>query len=172
MKNELRKKYLKIREVITEKNYKDEIIYNKIINNQKVKDSKLILIYVSTNYEVDTLKLINYFLKTKIVAVPKIINNIMYFCYINSINDLEKGYFNILEPTNNNIVTDFSNSVSITPGICFSKDGDRIGYGKGFYDRFYKKNNVYSIGICYKECLVDKIKIDIYDQKIDEVISD
>ena len=96
MKRSLRKKYLLERENVKEREIKDEIIFNKVINNNFVRSSKLILIYVSFNREVDTIKLINYFLSHNyLVAVPKIDRDIMNFYYINSLDDLNNGYFNI-----------------------------------------------------------------------------
>ena len=172
MKQELRKKYLNIRNTIKNKDIKDNIIYNKIINDIDIIDKDLILIYVSYNNEVDTIKIINYFLDKKKVAIPRIDNGIMNFYYIENLNELKKGYFGILEPISNRIVKDFNNCVSITPGICFSKDGFRIGYGKGFYDKFYSKNDMLKIGLCYKECFVSKIDNDRYDIAMDKVITD
>ena len=172
MKNELRKKYLDIRKNINNRSIKDKIIFDKVINDEYINKCDLVLIYVSYNYELDTLNIINYFLNKKKVAVPRIDDGIMNFYYINSINDLKKGYFGILEPVSNDIVKDYSNCVSITPGICFDKLGYRLGYGKGFYDSFYSKYDVYKIGLCYKECLVDKLDTDNYDIAIDKVITD
>ncbi len=173
MKRSLRKKYLLERENVKEREIKDEIIFNKVINNNFVRSSKLILIYVSFNREVDTIKLINYFLSHNyLVAVPKIDRDIMNFYYINSLDDLNNGYFNILEPTTKNIVKNFNDAVCITPGVCFSKDGYRIGYGKGFYDKFFQNHNVYSIGLCYKECLINNIPYDIYDKRVNDIITD
>ena len=172
MKKELRKKYLEIRKKIKNKNSKDLTIFKKVIINEKVKKTTTILIYVSTKDEVDTKKLIEYFLKSKKVAVPKVMGNDMKFYFIKSLDDLEKGSFNILEPKTKAEVKDFSNALSITPGICFSKDGYRIGYGKGFYDRFYQKHEISKIGLCYKECLVEQLPNDPFDINVDEVISD
>ena len=171
MKEELRQKYLLIRKNIKNKDTKDKAIYNKVINNSKIKSSNLILIYVSKKEEVDTINIINYFLKSKQIAVPKIENNIMNFYYIKSLNDLKKGSFNVLEPNTKDKVTDFNNCISITPGICFSKDNYRIGYGKGYYDKFYEDNNIYSIGLCYKECLLNSIPKDKGDIPVNEIIT-
>ena len=171
MKNELRKKYLLVRNNINNKCKKDQIIYEKVINNSFVKKSDTILIYVSKDSEVDTINLINYFLKIKKVAVPKVNNNIIEFFYINSLDDLEKGYFNVLEPDTKKKVTNFNNAVCITPGICFNKKGYRIGYGKGYYDRFFSKHKIYAIGLCYQECLINNNFANSYDIKVNEVIS-
>ena len=172
MKESLREKYKIIRKNIIDKTNKDNQIYEKVISNNKVINSKKILIYVSLNDEVDTLKLIKYFLTNKEVAVPKIENGIMNFYYINSLTDLKKGLYNILEPQTKRIVTDFTNSIIITPGICFDIFNYRIGYGKGYYDKFFKKhNNTYKIGLCYDECLIDNTYNDSYDIPVDEVIT-
>ena len=172
MKTELRKKYLLVRNNINKKWKKDKVIYEKVINNSYVKNSDAILIYVSKDSEVDTINLIKYFLKYKKVAVPKVNNNIIEFYYIDSLDDLEKGFFNVLEPITKKKVTNFNNVVCITPGICFNKKGFRIGYGKGYYDRFFSKYKIYAIGLCYQECLINNNFADIYDIKVNEVISD
>ena len=172
MKNELRKKYLLVRNNINKKCKKDQIIYEKVINNSFVKNSDTILIYVSKDSEVDTINLINYFLKFKKVAVPKVNDNIIEFFYINSLDDLEEGCFNVLEPITNKKVTDFNNVLCITPGICFNKEGYRIGYGKGYYDRFFSKHEIYAIGLCYQECLINDNFANSDDIKVNEVISD
>lgn len=173
MKKEfLRKKYKEKRDNIKNKVTKDNLIYQKVINNKDILSSKTLLIYISINSEVDTIKIINYFLNTKNIAVPKIIDNDMFFCYVTNLNELTSGKYNIPEPTNENIVTDFDNSICIVPGICYDKENYRIGYGKGYYDRFLSKNKIKTIGLCYKECMIEKIDNDKYDYKIDEVITD
>ena len=173
MKKEfLRKKYKEKRDNIKNKVTKDNLIYQKVINNKDILSSKTLLIYISINSEVDTIKIINYFLYAKNIAVPKIIDNDMFFCYVTNLNDLTPGKYNIPEPTNENIVTDFDNAICIVPGICYDKENYRIGYGKGYYDRFLSKNKIKTIGLCYTECMIEKIDNDKYDYKIDEVITD
>ena len=115
--------------------------------------------------------MIKYFLSIKKVAVPKVIGNDMYFYYINSLDDLEKGYFGILEPTTSKLVKDFNNTVCIVPGICFDKNNNRIGYGKGFYDRFLQNKNIYTIGLSFKECLIEDTNASQNDIKLKKIIS-
>ncbi len=173
MKNELRKKYLLVRKNISNKTVKDQNILNKVLSNNKIKEAKVILCYVSNSEEVDTINLIIELLKTKVIAVPKIEDKKMNFYIIKSIQELKEGYYGILEPISINLLTDYSSSVSITPGICFDYDGYRLGYGKGFYDYFYSLHpHLYKIGLCYKECLLDKINREKFDVKVDEIITD
>ena len=110
-KNELRKIYKNIRNNIKDRNTQNKIIFNKLINLEEIKNIDTILIYVSFNNEVDTLNIIKYFLKKKKIAVPKVNSDEMDFYYIESLKDLSQGSFNILEPTTNNKVTNFNNSI-------------------------------------------------------------
>lgn len=173
MKKSLRKKYLLLRKDVSCKKEKDNIIFDRVISNDKVILANTILIYVSLKYEVDTRRLINYFLVSgKKVAVCKVLGKEMKFYYINSFDDLVLGYKNVLEPKEYCIeVTYFNGSVSITPGICYNRIGYRIGYCGGYYDRFYDKVNLYKIGLCYKEFLIDEAFNDIYDVAVDEIIT-
>lgn len=174
MKRELRKKYLLLRKNISDKEKRDMIIFDKVINNCRVIKASTILIYVSLDDEVNTKRLIDYFLRNgKRVGVCKVLGKDMQFYYINSFNDLGVGYKNILEPKDYCLqINDFNNCISITPGICFNVSGYRIGYGAGYYDRFYEKVNPYKIGLCYKEFLIDEAFNDIYDVAVDEIITD
>lgn len=72
-KNELRKIYKNIRNNIKDRNTQNEIIFNKLINLEEIKNIDTILIYVSFNNEVDTLNIIKYFLKKKKLLFQKLI---------------------------------------------------------------------------------------------------
>ena len=169
----LRNKYKEIRKNILNKEEYDQVIFNKVINLEEYKQSDLILIYVSLKDEVDTIKLIEYSLeKGKKVAVPKCEGNYMIFYYISSLEDLERGNFEILEPKIKEEVSDFNNSICIIPGVLFDKQNNRIGYGRGFYDRFLEKYTGIKIGLTYKECICDEIDIDENDIKMDIIIKD
>lgn len=169
----LRNKYKEIRKNIKNKELLDDKIFNKIIELKEYKESKLILIYVSLNDEVDTLKLIKHSLKIgKKVAVPKCEGDNIVFYNINKLSDLEEGSFRILEPKTNEVINDFSDSICIIPGIAFDKENNRIGYGRGFYDRFLEEYNGTKIGLAYRECICDKIDNETTDIKMDIVITD
>lgn len=167
----LRTKYQSIRQNIKNKDEQNRLIFQQIINNPQINQSDLILIYLSFNDEVDTQPIINLFLKSKKIAVPKITDSEMEFYYITSKTKFQKNKFGILEPITNNKVLDFQNSVCLTPGLCFDKNGNRLGYGHGFYDKFLNQKNIYSIGLCYQECLLPHLHHTKFDHKIDEIIT-
>lgn len=168
----LRSKYKELRKNITNKEEQNDIIFNKVINLEEYKQSELVLTYVTLKDEVDTIKLIEYSLKNgKKVAVPKCEGNDIVFYYISSLEDLENGKFGILEPKTNKAVKNLNNSICIIPGLAFDKQNNRIGYGRGFYDRFLENYNGIKIGLTYKECVCDKIDAEINDIKMDRIIT-
>ena len=177
LKDSLRNKYLVNRKNIPNKNEKSEIIFNKIIKNEIYINSRTIGIYMNLDSEVDTKKIIDYSIKNnKIVAIPKVVGNNLEFYQIKSLNDnFVKSPFNILEPisTKENYIDKSNIDLLIVPGICFDNEGNRIGFGKGYYDRYLNNSNIKTIGICFKEQITTKIiPTNRYDVKIDVIITD
>lgn len=167
----LRNKYKGIRKNILNKEEQDDMIFNKVINLEEYKQSDLILTYVSLKDEVDTIKLIKHSLENgKKVAVPKCEGNDIVFYNISSLEELQEGSFQILEPKTGQAVTNFNHSICIIPSVAFDKQKNRIGYGRGFYDRFLEKYTGIKIGLVYRECICDKIDVDGNDIKMDKVI--
>ena len=150
-KTALRLKYQSIRQNIKNKDEQNRLIFQQIITSQQIKNSDLILVYLSLPNEVDTQPTINYFINSKPIAVPKITDSNMDFYFINPQTKFQSNQFGILEPINSQKVSNFQNAVCLTPGLCFDKNGNRLGYGRGFYDKFLNQNNIYSIGLCYHE---------------------
>lgn len=176
IKNDLREKAIKKRKNISNKGEKDALIEKKLISFDEYKRAKTVLIYVSLDDEVKTDNIINQaMLDKKQIAVPFCRDNIgnMDFYIINSLSQLEKGRFNVREPKiyECEILKDFSNSVIIVPGLLFDKKGYRLGFGKGYYDRFLKNYKGKSIGLCYDEMIASEVPISEYDKKVDYIIT-
>ena len=178
-KNYLRKKYLLYRKNLSNSKRKlfNDNIFSKFISLNEYKTCEILLIYVSTPIEVDTKKLIEYALKDgKKVAVPKCINGThkIYFYFINSFNDLEVAKFSLLEPKSDlcEKVVSFDNSICVVPGLAYDKSGHRLGYGKGYYDRFLSSYNGTKIGVCYCSCVLKKLIIGKFDRPVDILITD
>ncbi len=62
--------------------------------------------------------------------------------------------------------------ILLIPGLAFSRDGARLGRGKGYYDRYLENKNIIKIGICFHEQLVDEVPMEEQDVKMDFVITD
>ncbi len=155
----------------------DEIIYRKLLSLKKVQNASAVLCYVSAHSEVDTRRFIENCLELKkTVAAPKCLDGqSMVFKVIDSLSDLESGMYGIDEPKAycRDISRErFCGSVLIVPGLSFDKDGYRLGYGKGYYDRFISRYDGYCIGLCRKDFLTDSVLRDEYDMPVSLVITD
>ncbi|MBQ8550413.1 MAG: 5-formyltetrahydrofolate cyclo-ligase [Clostridia bacterium] len=135
-----------------------------------------LLIYVSTPIEIDTKLIIeNAFADGKRVAVPRCIpeTRLMEFHYITSLEDLSAGSFGVLEPSEDcPIVKDFSGCLMIVPAIQFDISGYRLGYGKGYYDRYMSRFTGVSAGLCYSEEIRRHMYHGRYDKPVDIIVTD
>ena len=174
-KDNIREKYKQIRLNIINKKEKSSIIFNKLIMLDVYKNSKVIAIYKNLNSEVDTNNLIEYSLKNnKKVLLPRIVNDEIRFYTIAADEELIKSNFGVYEPLENNNKLYSKNDINliIIPGISFDKEKNRIGFGKGYYDKYLKNKNIYKIGLCFDEQIADKLPCSENDIKMDIVITD
>lgn len=154
----------------------DKKICNKLLNLWAVREADTFLCYVSTDIEVDTRNFINALLKSgKKVAVPRCEGgpSEMNFYYINSLDELVPGSFGVLEPIPEKakMLTDTENTVCIVPAFMFDKSGYRLGYGKGYYDRYLSRYKGTAIGICYSENIRNELFHGKYDRTVDMIVT-
>lgn len=177
-KEALRKEYTNIRKNIKNKSYKDNKIFNKIINSKIYKESNVVALYHSLNSEVDTINLIKYMLKDKKqVYLPKVLNDTdMEFYKITMLEDIDyKNNLGIYEPSiNQDKLNKYLLDLIIIPGICFDKNKNRIGFGKGYYDKYMEDIKAIKVALSYEEQVVkDKmISTSNNDIKVDMIITD
>lgn len=133
---------------------------------------KVIGIYLSIPNEVETDGIIEELLKQgKIVAAPRIEDNELVFHKLESIKDVEHNKYHIREPLFSSEIID-NIEIMIVPGIAFDVSKNRIGYGKGYYDRYLSKHECYKVGLAFDEHLHKEIPTDSSDVKMDIVITD
>ena len=178
-KNYLRKNFLKKRSELssTNRELKSRKIMNTLIGIDEIKNAKNICIYVSKDSEADTKIIIEWLLGIgKAVYVPKsdIKSSKMTFYKIYSLDELCIGAFNVLEPKGDNEKYSYSdsNDVCIVPAISFDKSGYRLGYGKGYYDRFLTGFKGVKIGICFDEFISETLPRLDTDIAVDMIITD
>ena len=155
----------------------DKKIQNKLLNLFIVREADVILTYVSTDIEVKTLDFIETLLKQgKKVAVPKCLNDKgdMNFFIIESLSDLESGFFGVQEPDPQKalIAETTEKSVCIVPAFLFDEKGFRLGYGKGYYDRFLSKFQGKTVGVCYNENIRDSLMHGKYDRPVELIVTE
>ena len=137
-------------------------------------DAKCVFCYVSRNDEIDTFPILEDILKREIrLVVPKCISKgIMIACEIQDLNQLQKGKFGIYEPIAQNEIFPGSIEVAIVPCLSASKDGRRLGYGGGYYDRYLAGSSFLKIVLCYEKMISEKIPTNIHDCKMDMLITE
>lgn len=179
VKQNLRAKYRQFRERM-EPQHKielDSIIQSRLLALSEYSGFDTLFTYVSKPIEVDTIALITAALANhKKVAVPRCLPETcdMEFYYITSMDDLEKGCFGVLEPVPERcrLVPPGKTGLCIVPGLSFDAQGYRLGYGKGYYDRFLAEFNGFTVGICYAGCVQWNLPHGYYDRPVDVLITE
>ena len=149
--------------------------------------------YVSMDVEFPTLQLLKQILKDKkTLALPRVYGKELQFCQVDLKDDdifpLEKGAFNIMEPLNNAPILfpqtnerlkELLPMVVLVPGRAFSIKGSRLGYGGGFYDRFFSslfsccnRSSVSLVGLCFSFQVLPTLPCGKYDVLVDEVVTE
>ncbi|OGS43475.1 MAG: 5-formyltetrahydrofolate cyclo-ligase [Elusimicrobia bacterium RIFOXYD2_FULL_34_15] len=177
-KKEIREKKIAIRKVVCEeivwKNSKK--IFEKICSLKEFKKAKKIMFYLPFQNEVDTKKMIEKAFKLhKEVFFPKIIKDRVVAIKVKNLSNLVQGKYGILEPETkvyNSKAVDFLDVV-IVPGVVFDKKCNRVGFGKGYFDKFLKKNkNSKKVGLAHSFQIVDNISVSKRDVPMDIVITE
>ena len=178
-KTALRKQYKNIRAIIENREEKDRLITSNLLSSMSYKYCKKILLYSSFGSEPDTWDIAKKALDDgKELYFPKSYDGgIMKFFKVKSFEDLYEGKFGIKEPSDKNeeyIPGNSTSELCIVPALCFDKDGYRIGYGKGYYDRFLSKFKGISAGIAYSDCISETPVVyeKRHDKKVDIIISE
>lgn len=148
----------------------NETILKKIKELSTFNNACNIMIYYPLDNEINLLPLLN---KKKNFCFPVIINNEI-IPYKNNF-EFNTGKYNIKEPKNSTPQSIEEIDLIIAPALCVDINGNRLGYGKGYYDKFIKKLNRNKtkilVGIL-DEFVVKEIDADIFDEKIDFIVTE
>ncbi len=181
MKNKLRNEAFKKRNQLNQR----EIIEKskKILFLLKSFEEKLIdkhvFIFIDFKTEVKTLDIILYLKSINCkIFIPKInsVTKEMDIYPYTSHDDLIRSKYGILEPKSNNtlVINPEILDIVITPGVVFDKEGYRIGYGGGYYDRLFENigDKVMKIAVGFELQVIDKVPRDSYDKAVDYLITE
>lgn len=191
-KKQLRHKFLELRKSSENLSYSPEnhiivkntkeviesIIFNKnrqvsfIKKNDIIDKNNIIGLYWPMAGEVDIMKLAANF-PTK-VALPKLKGTKMYYVKYDHNSKMEKSPFSkLMQPQNEDKVEP---NIIVIPGLTFSLNGDRLGFGMGHYDRYVveksARQNVVKIGVCFHKYLSEYLPREPHDLRLDYVITD
>lgn len=176
LKKDLRREYRIRRKAVKDRDAKEKLIIDTLISSDIFKSADCIFLYCSHDGEIDTDRVSAEAERLlKKTAYPYCLDEkgIMEF-YFSSRKDLIKGMYGIYEPDiekcEKAVFTE--KSLCIVPGVAFGINGERLGFGKGYYDRFLESFNGKTVGLSFEECLSDSIPMETHDRKIDYLITD
>ena len=177
MKNELRKIYkLKRREMTVEEvEVKSKKACKHFLESDLYKNADTLMLYMPLGKETDTTDIINCaFSDGKKVAFPVTdeASGDITPCYATAQTEFSKGGFSVREPDVKVVAKPEDFDIIIVPGIAFDVQGNRIGFGKGCYDKLLVKTNALKIGFCYDLQIFDNIPTEEFDIKMDYIITE
>lgn len=137
-------------------------VFRYIENSKAFENSKKVMIFASLPDEIPTHEVIKRWSQLKELYLPRVNGDDIDVVKF-STTDIETGSYNILEPTNNDLLDPEELDLIIVPGVAFDRNGNRCGRGKGFYDRFLAKTHAITIAVCFDCQLVDELPTEPHD---------
>ncbi len=132
--------------------------------------------FVSCRSEMDTTVLIQILLEEgeHPVAVPRVRGEEMEFVAIHSMEELVPGAMQILEPAAGTVIR-ADEGLMLMPGLAFDLQGNRVGYGAGYYDRYldrYDSGGLYKVAYAFDFQILDRIQAEEHDRRVDAIVTD
>lgn len=154
---------------------KSKLVENEFLKSDIYKKAESIMLYMPIQNEVDTSGIIKTALSDGKKLVFPVTENgsgkITPF-FANSETEFVKGNFSVPEPICSKAAKPEEIDVILVPGIAFDSSGNRIGFGKGCYDKFLSRCTALRVGVCYDFQLCERIAADVHDKKMDYILSE
>lgn len=147
-------------------------LVEKFLASDAYKNARTIYGYMPYNQEVRTTKALEQALKDgKILALPKVCGDRMDFIVVTDLSQVEEGYCGIPEPIHDGPLATDETALVLMPGLAFDREGHRMGYGGGFYDKFLEQEpNHPTLALCYEFQMMPHLDVEAHDIPVDEVI--
>ncbi len=146
-------------------------IFSRLATTNEIQNARVVALFVSLDDEPSTTDIIEQLSLHKRVVVPRIEGDEMEFYDISE--GLQQGAFGIMEPLATTPISPDEIDVMVVPGVAFTRNGNRIGRGKGFYDKYLSRRGfrAYTIGVCYPSQIVENIPTEKHDKTLDSVVT-
>lgn len=147
-------------------------ILDKLEELDVFQESEIIFLYWSMPGEVETHEFVEKWSKQKTILLPVTVGDDLVLKPFTSRENMQLSNLkNLYEPTGIDFKELSKITLAIIPGVAFDKQNNRLGYGRGFYDKLLSQLSFYKIGICYDFQFFDKIPYDKHDIKMDMVLT-
>lgn len=168
----LRRECLRIRSAVRGRGEKDRAIYGHVTALREWREAQRVYLYLSAKGEPDTFALARAAWESgKEVLAPVCGGEVgqMDFYAFTGFEQLRPGKWGILEPDPQICRPSGRGKgpcLCLVPGLAFGRDGARLGYGKGYYDRFLAAMEIDTVGLCFQELLLDRVPAGIQDKRV------
>lgn len=148
-------------------------LLNRLAVHERFVAANVVMLFHSLPDEINTHQFIEDWAERKTLLLPVVQGDDLELRrYIKGEQMCETGYH--IEAPQSHIFTDLSAiDLVIVPGVAFDDAGNRMGRGRGYYDRFLSQHTLskaYKLGICYKQQMIENIPVEPHDIRMDEVI--
>ena len=172
-KNQMRELLTQKRRLLTKEQILEQsaLIISQLEQLPCFQSAKTVLLYYPMHNEVNLLPLIKKYKKEKTFLFPVVQRKLMTACPYEGNAKMHRGKYNIPEPTTPPYRGEID--LILVPGVAFDLQGNRLGRGGGYYDRFIKSqpHTTTLVGVAYEFQLVDKVPANRHDQKMHHVIT-
>lgn len=173
----LRRALLAKREGLPYREAKSREIRRQVLELPQFHRAKALLLYLSMGSEVDTWGIFEQALAAgKEVFAPRCLDKQghMAFHRVDSREDLVAGAFGLLEPDPARcpLWQGESGALCLVPGLAFDEEGFRLGYGKGYYDRFLGSRPVEAVGVCFEGLLLPRLPRGPFDRQVARLVTE
>ena len=150
---------------------KSDTIFAQVEKLPEFLQAKCIFAYMALGDEVQTQSFIKRWVATKRIVLPIVKGDDLELREYTMDGALTPGEsFGIMEPHNGRLVDLSEIDLAIIPGVAFDKQGNRMGRGKGYYDKLLTDSAFYKIGVCFDFQLFENVPVDSFDVKMDAII--
>lgn len=177
-KTQLRKTCLARRDALSQSDIRDKsrAIHERLSAIAEFRNAKQFLCYVSKDNEVDTLTLIGSLLtEGRSVLVPIVEQDgTLQWSRLESLDELEPGAFGVPEPRAEcrRLVNAAHDALVIVPCVAFDSSGHRLGYGKGYFDRFLERHRGRTVGLAFETQKIEHLPVEEHDVPLDIVLTE
>jgi len=171
-KNEIRRKIKAMKSMLLEREKQEaaELVFAQLERTPAFIMANHILMYHSLPDELSTHSFLRKWSGSKKFYLPRV-NGVNLDILPYEESRLELGAFHIEEPSGNDTVGAEEIELVVVPAVAYDRQGNRLGRGKGFYDRLLGSTRATKIGVAYEFQVIDKIPTENHDVPMDMIIS-
>ena len=157
---------------LEERRRKSLSVWEKVERDEVFQQAETVLAYWSMDDEVYTHDFVNKWAGSKTLLLPCVKGDELELRYFDGEERLQPGEgYAIPEPVGE-LFTDWGKiDLILVPGVAFDKFGNRLGRGKGYYDKVLKQTGAYKLGVCFDFQLVERVPVEPHDVKMDRVVA-